>query len=73
MGKDNNSASLSQASSVAELREEDGPYRIVTPKQAIELINAYQTLSLQPLCGGVPPDLAWSSLSLIEKKVLPFC
>ena len=73
MGKDNNSASLSQASSVAELREENGPYRIVTPKQAVELIKTYQTLSLQPLCGGVPPDLAWSSLSLIEKQVLPFC
>ncbi len=73
MGKDNNSASLSQASSVAELREENGPYRIVTPKQAVELIKAYQTLSLQPLCGGIPPNLAWSSLSLIEKQVLPFC
>ena len=73
MGKNNNSASLSLASSVAELREENGAYRIVTPKQAVELIKTYQTLSLQPLCGGVPPDLAWSSLSLIEKQVLPFC
>ena len=73
MGEDNNSASLSQASSIDELRSENGPYRIVTPKQAIKLIKAYQALSLQPLCGGVPPDLAWSSLSLIEKKVLPFC
>ncbi len=73
MGASNNSASLSQASSVSELREEEGPYRIVTPQQAVELIKAYQILSLQPLCGGVPPDLAWSSLSLIEKQVLPLC
>ena len=73
MGASNNSASLSQASSVSELREEEGPYRIVTPQQAVELIKAYKTLSLQPLCGGVPPDLAWSSLSLIEKQVLPLC
>ena len=72
MGEDNNSASLSQASSIDELRDENGPYRVVTPKQAIELIHKYQRLSLQPLCGGVPPDLAWSSLSLIEKEVLPF-
>ena len=73
MGASNNSASLSQASSVSELREEEGPYRIVTPQQAVELIKAYQILPLQPLCGGVPPDLAWSSLSLIENQVLPLC
>ena len=73
MGKNNNSASLSQASSVAELRSENGPYRVVTPKQAVELIKEYQSLSLQPLCGGVPPGMAWSSLALIEKQVLPSC
>jgi hypothetical protein len=73
MGKNNNSASLSQASSVAELRSENGPYRVVTPKQAVELIKKYQSLSLQPLCGGVPPGIAWSSLALIEKQVLPSC
>ena len=73
MGKNNNSASLSQASSVAELRSENGPYRVVTPKEAIELIKEYQSLPLQPLCGGLPPGLAWSSLSLIEEQVLPSC
>ncbi len=31
--------------------------------------NGY--LGLQPLCGGVAPDLAWRSLRLIEPEVLP--
>ncbi len=71
MGEDNNSASLSQASTISELRDENGPYRIVTPEEAVALISQYHRLSLQPLCGGIPPDLAWSSLELIEKQVLP--
>ncbi len=71
MGEDNNSASLSQASTISELRDENGPYRIVTPKEAVALISQYHRLSLQPLCGGLPPDLAWPSLELIEKQVLP--
>ena len=71
MGEGNNSASLSQASSITELRDENGPYRVVTPKEAVKLVHQYQSLPLQPLCGGVPPGLAWSSLLLIEEQVLP--
>ena len=72
MGEHNNSASLSHATTITELREEKGPYRIVTPDEAISLISQYQRLSLQPLCGGMPPEIAWESLRLIEEKVLPF-
>jgi len=71
MGEHNNSASLSHATTITELREEKGPYRIVTPNEAISLISQYQRLSLQPLCGGMPPEIAWESLRLIEEKVLP--
>ena len=71
MGEGNNSASLSQASTISELRDENGPYRIVTPEEAVALISQYHRLSLQPLCGGIPPGLAWPSLELIEKQVLP--
>jgi alkanesulfonate monooxygenase SsuD/methylene tetrahydromethanopterin reductase-like flavin-dependent oxidoreductase (luciferase family) len=65
------SASLSGATTVAELRAEDGSYRIVTPAEAVELLATYGMLSTQPLCGGIPPDLAWASLHLIEREVLP--
>lgn len=62
---------LSAAKTVKELRAENGSYRIVTPKQAVELIRQFGFLALQPLSGGIPPKLAWKSLRLIEDQVLP--
>ena len=55
-------ASLSQASTVAELAAEKGAYQIVTPDEARELIHSGFPLNLQPLVGGLPPDLAWPYL-----------
>jgi hypothetical protein len=56
---------------VDELRAEDGNYQIVTPDEAVEIIRTHGYLGLQPLCGGLAPDLAWRSLHLIEQEVLP--
>jgi hypothetical protein len=53
------------------LRAEEGNYRILTPDEAIDQIRTNGYLGLQPLCGGVAPDLAWQSLRLIETEVLP--
>jgi len=64
-------ASKSGATTVADLRREQGAYRVVTPDQAVEMMRAGQPLALQPLCGGLPPGLAWESLELIEDRVLP--
>ena len=64
-------ASKSGATTVAELRAEHGAYRIVTPDEALEMIRAGQPLALQPLCGGLPPAVAWESLQLIADRVLP--
>lgn len=61
----------SVASTVDELRAEKGSYRIVTPDEAVEVINRFGSLGLQPLSGGIPPELAWESLELIEKEVIP--
>ena len=61
----------SAASTVDELRAEEGSYRIVTPDEAVEMINRFGSLGLQPLSGGLPPELAWESLELIEKEVIP--
>ena len=71
MGPTNNSLSLSHADSVDALRAENGPYRVVTPAEAADIISEFGQLSLQPLCGGMPPDLAWNSLHLVESAVLP--
>ena len=53
---------VSYAKTVDELREERGAYRIITPDEGRALIAAGQPLSLQPLVGGLPPDLAWPYL-----------
>lgn len=64
-------ANASAATSVAELRDERGAYRIFSVDEAIEYVRSHGVLVTQPLCGGLPPDLAWRSLRLIAEKVLP--
>ena len=70
MGDDHSAASWSGATTVDELRAENGSYRVVTPEDAVELVGQFGMLGLQPLCGGMPPELAWESLKLIETEVL---
>jgi alkanesulfonate monooxygenase SsuD/methylene tetrahydromethanopterin reductase-like flavin-dependent oxidoreductase (luciferase family) len=57
---------------VDELRA-GGQYRVVTPEQLVEELRASPVpfAILHPLCGGMPPDVAWASLRLFEKQVLP--
>lgn len=56
---DDSVASISRADSVAALRAEGGPYRILTPQQAADYA---QPLPLHPLCGGLAPEVAWRYL-----------
>jgi hypothetical protein len=46
------------------LRAAEGPYRIVSVDEAIEYIRSGRPLPLHPLCGGIPPDVAWRHLEL---------
>jgi alkanesulfonate monooxygenase SsuD/methylene tetrahydromethanopterin reductase-like flavin-dependent oxidoreductase (luciferase family) len=71
LGDDHDAVTRSTATTVEELRAEEGNYRILTPDEAVELGRANGYLALQPLCGGLAPDLAWASLHLIEQEVLP--
>jgi hypothetical protein len=50
-----------------------GQYRVVTPEQLVmELRDSPAPyVNFHPLCGGMPIDLAWSSLKLFEDQVLP--
>jgi hypothetical protein len=51
-----------------------GVYRVVTPDECVELaheLGDFGTIVLHPLMGGIPPDVAWESLELFERKVLP--
>jgi hypothetical protein len=54
-------ASISRAADVSGLREADGPYRVFTTDEAVDYMRS-GVLPLAPLCGGVPPDLAWPYL-----------
>jgi alkanesulfonate monooxygenase SsuD/methylene tetrahydromethanopterin reductase-like flavin-dependent oxidoreductase (luciferase family) len=55
-------ASVSFASTVDELRTEQGSYQIITPADAKAYVERGVPLALQPLCGGIPADLAWPYL-----------
>jgi hypothetical protein len=52
-------ASITRADSVAALRAENGPYRILTPNEATDYVRGGRLLPLHPLCGGIAPDVAW--------------
>jgi alkanesulfonate monooxygenase SsuD/methylene tetrahydromethanopterin reductase-like flavin-dependent oxidoreductase (luciferase family) len=53
---------VSFATTVDELRAERAAYQIITPDDGRAMIAAGQPLALQPLVGGLPPDLAWTYL-----------
>jgi len=57
---------------VDELRT-TGQYRVLAPGQFVEEQKAapFPYAMFHPLCGGMPIDLAWSSLHLFENEVLP--
>ncbi|MCH2169658.1 LLM class flavin-dependent oxidoreductase [Myxococcota bacterium] len=71
MGEHQQAITHSASATVEALKAEQGNYRIFTPDEAVAYVREHGLLSLQPLCGGLPPDLAWKSLELLAAKVLP--
>lgn len=59
---DDDVASITRAASVEQLRAAEGPYRIFTPDEAVAHVRSTGSLRLLPLCGGLPPKLAWPYL-----------
>ena len=66
-----NSAGISPANDVAELREISKSHRILSVAEAVERVSAGEMLNLSPLCGGLPPELAWPYLKRVGEVVLP--
>jgi len=64
-------SNLSKALTVEAMRAEKGAYQIVTPDEAVAMIQSGRPLGLQPLCGGCPPQYGWECLKLIASDVLP--
>jgi alkanesulfonate monooxygenase SsuD/methylene tetrahydromethanopterin reductase-like flavin-dependent oxidoreductase (luciferase family) len=63
--------SLTKGSTVDELRAANGSHRVVTVDEAVALIRRDGALGLQPLCGGLDPDVAWPYLRRVVEEVLP--
>jgi alkanesulfonate monooxygenase SsuD/methylene tetrahydromethanopterin reductase-like flavin-dependent oxidoreductase (luciferase family) len=55
-------ASISFASTVAELKAERGAYQIITPQVAATYVARGIPLALQPLVGGLPSKVGWRYL-----------
>jgi alkanesulfonate monooxygenase SsuD/methylene tetrahydromethanopterin reductase-like flavin-dependent oxidoreductase (luciferase family) len=64
-------ASLSTATTVDELRAEDRTHRIVTVDEAVAMVQGGAPLPLQPLVGGLPPEVAWRYLRTVTDVVMP--
>jgi alkanesulfonate monooxygenase SsuD/methylene tetrahydromethanopterin reductase-like flavin-dependent oxidoreductase (luciferase family) len=61
------------AESVEDLKSSP-QFAVVTPERCVELaeeLGPDSEFVLQPLMGGMDPELSWSSLELFEKAVLP--
>jgi alkanesulfonate monooxygenase SsuD/methylene tetrahydromethanopterin reductase-like flavin-dependent oxidoreductase (luciferase family) len=48
-----------------------GLYLVLTPDEAVDFVERNGSFVLRPLMGGLDPELAWSSLRLFERRVLP--
>ncbi len=68
---DTHTASVSTAKTADELRAENRTHRIIATDEAVEMIRAGVPLPLQPLVGGLPPEVAWRYLRVVTDKVMP--
>ena len=63
--------SLSFAQTVDALRAEEGAHRILSVDDAVAHVRDVGYLPLHPLCGGLPPDIAWPYLRRVAEEVVP--
>jgi alkanesulfonate monooxygenase SsuD/methylene tetrahydromethanopterin reductase-like flavin-dependent oxidoreductase (luciferase family) len=64
-------AGISFAPDAEALRADRRSHRIMTVGEAEEFIRAGNGLSLHPLIGGCPPELAWRYLRTVTDELLP--
>lgn len=65
------SAGMSYATTVDELRRASSSHVILHVDDAIARLRAGEILNLSPLCGGLPPHLAWPYLRRVTDVVEP--
>ena len=59
------------ATNLEELQAE-GKYRVLTPEEAVQVVEETGSLHLAPLTGGVPTGIGWESLRLFENDIQPY-
>lgn len=64
-----NSAGISAADDIAQLRSDFTSHRIIDVAEATEILCDGGLLNLSPLCGGIPPDVAWPYLIRVGEVV----
>jgi alkanesulfonate monooxygenase SsuD/methylene tetrahydromethanopterin reductase-like flavin-dependent oxidoreductase (luciferase family) len=65
------SAGISHAKTVDDLRALSTTYKIFSVDEAAAHVGGGGILMLAPLCGGLPPAVAWPYLERVAKVVLP--
>ena len=70
-GQADTTVSLTKGSTVDELRAANGSHRVVTVDEAVELVGHFGALNLQPLSGGLDPEVAWPFLRRVVDEVVP--
>jgi hypothetical protein len=68
---DETTAGFSHVKTVDELRAAPSSHVIISVPEAISRVRAGQVLNLSPLCGGLPPEIAWPYLKRVGEVVLP--
>jgi alkanesulfonate monooxygenase SsuD/methylene tetrahydromethanopterin reductase-like flavin-dependent oxidoreductase (luciferase family) len=64
------SAGISHVDTVEDLRELSRSHRIYRVPEAVERVRAGEVINLSPLCGGLPPELAWRYLRRVGEVVM---
>jgi alkanesulfonate monooxygenase SsuD/methylene tetrahydromethanopterin reductase-like flavin-dependent oxidoreductase (luciferase family) len=68
---DETTASISHAQTVEELRATSPAHKIYSTDEAVEIVRNGGMLMLMPLCGGIPPEIAWPYVEHVANVVLP--
>jgi alkanesulfonate monooxygenase SsuD/methylene tetrahydromethanopterin reductase-like flavin-dependent oxidoreductase (luciferase family) len=64
------SAGFSDVKTIEELRANPTSHRIYSVEEAVQRVRAGEVLNLSPLCGGVPPEIAWPYLKRVGEVVM---
>jgi alkanesulfonate monooxygenase SsuD/methylene tetrahydromethanopterin reductase-like flavin-dependent oxidoreductase (luciferase family) len=65
------SAGISHVENVQQLRATSHSHKILSVNETVDHIRSGGMLTLSPLCGGTPPDIAWPYLHRVADVVLP--